>query len=167
MDFFASKIKQNSLEILMLLDELLSKEGLLEKPSDFSFEKLQEILQMESEYEKAFNIIKNRKETEARIRMVKEIEEINRLKRENKYFDNSISSELYGKVLDAVDNLTEDFEESEDDNEISEYKKEKKGKSSGMKLQMKKKMVDNLMQIREDSIKMSILFFILLTKLTK
>ena len=115
---------------------------------------------MNSNFEKAFNLVQSQKENNARIRMVKEMEEINQLKRENRYFDNSISSELYSKVTEAVDNLTDRLDESElDNNETNLDRRNNENNHKGM--QLKKKMVDNLMQMREDSIKMSIIYYFL------
>ncbi len=124
---------------------------------------------MESYLEKAFNIVKQEKETQAQISLVKGIEEINRLKRENKYFDNSISSDLYNKVTEVVDDLTDSYDDlggSSNQNERSSRENDI-AKKAGMIL--KKKMVENLIQIREDSIKMSVfiiyfyfLFFLIL-----
>lgn len=148
----------NFADIINILDEILSSEGLLENTSEFSFSKTKKLIKMESKFEILFKEIKTQKENEARIRMIKEIDEINRLKREKRYFDNSISSDLYSKVLEAVDDITEDYDEKEEDNDNNMSNKGKESGSKGMKLQMKKNLVDNLMQIREDSIKMSIYF---------
>ena len=109
---------------------------------------------MESYLENAYNIIKQEKENQAQLSLVTGIEEINRLKRENKYFDNSISSELYSKVTEVVDDLTDNFDDvnlnsqNERGNPENEFTRK-----VGMIL--KKKLVENLIQIRENSITMS------------
>lgn len=119
---------------------------------------------MESYVENAFNIIKQEKENLAKINLVKGIEEINRLKRENKYFDNSISSDLYNKVTEVVDDLTDNFvDENNIPNNENNTIENERAKKAGMIL--KKKLVENLIQIREDSIKMS--NFKIMKKLTK
>ncbi len=109
---------------------------------------------MESYVENAFNLVKQEKENQAKLNLVKGIEEINRLKRENKYFDNSISSDLYNKVTEVVDDLTDNLAEENDDtiNQTVRFENDR-SKKAGMIL--KKKLVENLIQIREDSIKMS------------
>ena len=112
---------------------------------------------MESKSEDDFNIVKHEKENLAKINLVKGVEEINRLKRENRYFDNSISSELYNKVTEVVDDLTERFEDTELNNDNIISIADNQNRNKGMNL--KKKLVENLMQIREDSIKMSKNFF--------
>lgn len=116
---------------------------------------LKDYLKMESYLEDAYNIIKNEKEQKAQMNLVKGIEEINRLKRENRYFDNSISSDLYSKVTEVVDDLTDNLDEVNlnNQNETSNNADNEITKKAGMIL--KKKLVDNLIQIREDSIRMS------------
>jgi len=116
---------------------------------------------MESYVENAFNIIKQEKENQAKINLVKGIEEINRLKRENKYFDNSISSDLYNKVSEVVEDLTESFAEEDPNSQMGiQMPENETTKKVGMML--KKKLVENLIQIREDSIKMSNLSFLII-----
>ena len=113
---------------------------------------------MESYLENAHNIIKQEKEAKAQISLVKGIEEINRLKRENKYFDNSISSDLYSKVTEVVDDLTDDFQDVGLNNQNERSNPEDEiSRKAGMIL--KKKLVENLIQIREDSINMSKFIF--------
>lgn len=117
---------------------------------------------MESNYEKAYNILKEQKENEAKIQMIKDIEKINQLKRENRYFDNSISSELYNQVTEAVDTLADNLYENENeqnlnfssDNNINSDNYANNSKRKGMQIK-KKLMVDNLMEMRENTIKMS------------
>jgi hypothetical protein len=119
-----------------------------------NLENLKDNLKMESYVENAFNLVKQEKENQAKLNLVKGIEEINRLKRENKYFDNSISSDLYNKVTEVVDDLTDNLAEENDDtiNQTVRFENDR-SKKAGMIL--KKKLVENLIQIREDSIKMS------------
>lgn len=114
---------------------------------------------MESYLETAFNLIKHEKETQAQISLIKGIEEINRLKRENKYFDNSISSDLYSKVTEVVEDLTDNFDDVGFDNQSYTNNPENEmARKAGMIL--KKKMVENLIQIREDSINMSNFYYV-------
>ena len=109
---------------------------------------------MDSYLENAFNIIKQEKEDKAKIDLVRGVEEINRLKRENKYFDNAISSDLYNKVNEVVDDLTDNYDDVNIDNQIenSNLNEHERARKAGMIL--KKKLVENLIQIREDSINM-------------
>lgn len=109
---------------------------------------------MESYLENAYKIIKQEKENQAQLSLVTGIEEINRLKRENKYFDNSISSELYSKVTEVVDDLTDNFDDVNLNNQNERSNPENEiARKAGMIL--KKKLVENLIQIRENSITMS------------
>lgn len=155
----STKIKENCFEILLSIDDIVCKEGQLEE-STMNLENLKECLKMDSYLENAFNIVKQEKENQAKINLVKGIEEINRLKRENKYFDNSISSDLYNKVSEVVEDLTESFVEENPNCQMeSRMPENETTKKVGMML--KKKLVENLIQIREDSIKMSKLRFLI------
>ncbi len=86
-----SSIKMKAFDLLLLIDDIINPFGGKEI-SDFS--KLTSNLQMESKNEKEFSIIQKEKEERARDGMIKGMEEIERLKRENKYVDNSISNEI-------------------------------------------------------------------------
>lgn len=153
---YSKKIKDNCHDIVFAIDDIISGEGQLEENSDGTIEKLKESLKMDSYLEKAFNLVKHEKENIARINLIKGMEEINRLKKENKYFDNSVSSDLYSKVSEVVEGLTGREEENEASNPQGEESQDianNNKKTNGMNL--KKRLVENLMQIREDSIKMS------------
>lgn len=149
----SQKIKDNCFDIILSIDDIVAKEGQLENSTN-NLENLKEYLKMESYLESAYNMIKKEKEQQAQIGLVKGIEEINRLKRENKYFDNSISSDLYNKVTEVVDDLTDNFDDDALNNQNDSSNAENEiARKAGMIL--KKKLVENLIQIREDSIKMS------------
>jgi hypothetical protein len=122
-------------------------------------EYIKESLSMQSNYELIFNAIKQQKENEAKIRMVKEIEKINELKRNNKYFDNSISSDLYNKVTEAVNEITDNLIENDNDNYTNTKKDNINNSNKTKGMQLKKKiMVDNIMEMRENTIKLRIFF---------
>lgn len=153
----SQRIKENCFEIILSIDDIVTKEGQLEDTTN-NVENLKDYLKMESYLENAYKVIQQEKEQQAQISLVMGIEEINRLKRENKYFDNSISSELYSKVTEVVDDLTDNFDNNALNNENDRSNQENElARKAGMIL--KKKMVENLIQIREDSIKMSKIFF--------
>ena len=122
-------------------------------------EYIKESLSMQSNYELIFNAIKQQKENEAKIRMVKEIEKINELKRNNRYFDNSISSDLYNKVTEAVNEITDNLIENDNDNYTNTKKDNINNSNKTKGMQLKKKiMVDNIMEMRENTIKLRIFF---------
>lgn len=156
----------------MAMDDIISKEGLQIKNEEINNnnnnipykieEYIKESLSMQSNYELIFNALKKHKENEAKIRMEKEIEKINQLKRENRYFDNSVSSELYSRVTEAVNDIAYNLNENYNDNENNNTNNNTKNyvnnnKIKGMQLK-KKIMVDNIMEMRENTIKLRIFF---------
>lgn len=89
-DQLINKIKERAYDLFFLIDDIVNPFCGLEV-TDWSTLKNQS--SMESKNEKEFTIIKKEKEDRAREDMIKGMEEIERLKRENRFVDNSISSE--------------------------------------------------------------------------
>lgn len=85
----SSNIKKYSYEIVLGVDDLISQFG----REEININQIKNNIRMDSSAEKEHNEVQKDKESKARDNIVKGIEEIEKLKRENKYVDTSISSE--------------------------------------------------------------------------
>jgi hypothetical protein len=86
---FHIKVKKNACDIILALDDIIT----LFYNRDGS-KCTSESIKMYSFAEKEYNEKKHEKEEKAKENIIKGIEEINRLKRENKYVNTSVSSEV-------------------------------------------------------------------------
>jgi hypothetical protein len=86
-----NKIKENYIDIIHSVDDLVN---MLNGREEALVPKVKSNLKMESVEEKHFIIEQKIKEDKAKEKMITEMEEIERLRRDNMYYDNSVSNEV-------------------------------------------------------------------------
>jgi hypothetical protein len=128
-------VKSKAFDLFLLIDDIVNPYTGREI---YDLQTLTSNLQMESKNEKEFEIVKKGKEEKAREDMIKGMEEIERLKKENKYEDNSISSEK----IEMQNNQREMI-----NNMINETRR-----SLGMNL--KERLVQRLLHNREEEMQL-------------
>ena len=90
-DEIINKLKIKGIDIILGVDDIVNP-IIGKQESNISNVKLN--LKMDSEFEKEFSLIQKDKEDKARYNIVKGIEEIEKLKKQNLYVNNSVSSEV-------------------------------------------------------------------------
>ena len=123
-----SEIKSIAYDIILSIDDIVNN---VSGKEEINLAKIKLNLKMESIDEKHFAIEKREKEDKARDNIVKGMEEIERLKRDHMYVDNSVSSEVI---------------------ETKNYNRAR-NTSSGMNL--KELLIQRLTQERQDQIRLS------------
>lgn len=108
-----NEIKMNAYDIILAIDDVVNP---INGKDENNFSRVKLNLKMESIEEKEFTILQKEKESKQRENIVRGIEEIERLKRENKYIENSVSSEeveqrttLMNSIVSSINNMREDM----------------------------------------------------------
>jgi hypothetical protein len=105
-------VKLKAFDLFLLIDDIVNP---FTGREIYDLTTLTSNLQMESKNEKEFSILKKGKEEKAREDMIKGMEEIERLKRENKFEDNSISNEkieMQNNQREIISNILNDTRRS-------------------------------------------------------
>jgi hypothetical protein len=89
-DITPSILKENAFEIVLAIDDIVN---FTNGKEETSLHVIKENLQMHSTNEKHENVVLKDKENKARENMIKGMEEIERMRRENKYVESSVSSD--------------------------------------------------------------------------
>jgi len=132
-DILVDKIKSNVYDIILCMDDVINSNfGAEEK----NVSQLLLNLNMESSEADEFLKEKEIKEKNTREKMIKGIEEIDRLKRENKYVDNSVSSEM--------------FENKNQSNQMIENNDFSNEKSNSNGLNLKDRLIQKFIEHREE-----------------
>jgi hypothetical protein len=95
-DLTIEKIKSNAFEIILSIDDIINSQFGLEERN---LSKILTNYKMESKEAEVFLKNKEIKEKKTREHLIKGMEEIDRLKKENKYSDNSVSSEMFENTI--------------------------------------------------------------------
>ena len=143
-------IKEKAVDLILAIDDIINPiQG--KEESNLSNVKLN--LKMDSNNEKVFSIIQKQKEDKARDNIIKGIEEIERMKRENKYVNNAVSSEQIGGRIDIQNNIIETTPSIGNNNNMNRHI------SSGMSL--KERFIRSYFERTEEQISNKIKFFLI------
>lgn len=133
------KIKLNAYDIIMLVDDIVNPYAGKEETNPV---KVNSNLKMDSIDEKAYSLVLKDKEDKARESMIKGMEEIEYLKRQNLYVNNSVSSDVFdkpnntntrGRDLEDIDNTGRRM----------------------IGLNLKERLIQRLIEQREEEVRMS------------
>jgi hypothetical protein len=136
-------IKNNALDIILAVDDMVNP---VNGKDEFNYTKVKLNLKMDSEHEKEFSILQREKEDKQKENMVKGMEEIEQLKRENRYVDNSISSEYVENRNNIVNSIMNSL------NSMNQNVVTIRTSSTGLNL--KDRFIQRIIQQREAEIQM-------------
>lgn len=144
------QIKQKAYDIVLGVDDIVN---FSQGRDETNLSNLKSSQKMESNDAKVFDQLQKEKEGKAREKMIKEMETIDRLKRENRYIDNSISSEYIKQKEELQEQINQEamVTESIINSLVNHSKKQ------GMNLH--ERFSQRLMQQKEEELRVSSYLF--------